>query len=425
MTRIPGPHGIAALRAARSVLNEPMVSIEALANEYGRTFAIHLGLTAIVVVGDRELMKVVLTGPQDRYRWGPMFRMALGVFVGPTSMLVSDGDDHARRRSLVQPAFALRRLQAWRSLVLAEYDRMIDELPLDEVVDLAPRIQTAVRRIVVRVLFGEELDADDVGERLAPAAAYINRPFAKQPPHPFPWGARERARASRKSFDERLDQEITRRERTGIGDRDDVLDVLLAADELSHREVADQVVSLIGAGYDTTTATASWLVLRSAPHADVWERLRAEADRAGPDDLRPWADAVVHESLRIHPAGAHAPRAVAKSFDLGPYRVRRGTIIAWSPLLAGRDPASWPDPMRFDPTRHLNTDPPEYAWVPFGTGSRSCLGFGLARMNLTLLASRLAQRVDVQLTTEAVPRPVGTVTAHPEGGLPVIVSRRR
>ena len=69
----------------------------------------HLGPTSIAVVGDRELVKVVLTGPQERYRWGPVFKLPLGVFVGPTSMLVSDGDDHARRRSLVQPAFALRK----------------------------------------------------------------------------------------------------------------------------------------------------------------------------------------------------------------------------------------------------------------------------------------------------------------------------
>ena len=78
-----------------------------LAAEFGTTFGVHLGPTSIVVVGDRELIEVVLTGPQERYRWGPLFRVPLGVFVGSTSMLVSDGEDHACRRRLVQPAFAL------------------------------------------------------------------------------------------------------------------------------------------------------------------------------------------------------------------------------------------------------------------------------------------------------------------------------
>jgi cytochrome P450 len=382
-----------------------------------------MGPTSVTVVGDRELIKVVLTGPQDRYRWGPIFKIPLGVFVGPTSMLVSDGTDHERRRSVVQPAFALRRLQTWRGLILTELDRMIDALPVGERFDLAPHIQNAVRRVVVRVLFGPDLDADDVGNRLAAAAEYINRPMLKQLPHPFPFGDRERARASRRSFDARLDEEIERRRNAPPHERDDVLDVLLAAD-LTAAELKDQVASLIGAGFDTTTATASWLVLRAAPRADVWQQLRSEADDVAADDPRPWAEAVVHESLRIHPAGAHAPRLVARSFDLGPYRIRRGSLIAWSPLLAGRDPESWPDPMRFDPTRHVD-DEPEYAWVPFGAGSRSCLGFGLARMNLTLLASRLAQRVDLTLESDELPRPVGTVTSHPEGGLPVTVTARR
>jgi cytochrome P450 len=428
MSEIPGPHGTAAIRALKRLLDAPVDEIESLAETYGRTFALHLGPTSIVIVGDRELVKVVLTGPQERYRWGPVFKLPLGVFVGPTSMLVSDGEDHARRRALVQPAFALRKLQAWRTLILSELDRMIDELPVGEPFDLAPHIQTTVRRVVVRVLFGEELaaGADDIGERLAPAAAYINRPMLKQFPHPLPFGARERAKASRRAFDARLDEEIARRRaRPAPGEGADVLDALLATDGLTDQELRDQVVSLIGAGYDTTTATASWLVLRAAPDADVWQRLRDEAEDAAPDDTRRFAEAVVHESLRIHPAGAYSPRLVAESFDLGPYPVAKRSLIAWSPLLTGRDPGSWPDPMRFDPTRHLDGDEPEYAWVPFGAGTRSCLGFGLARTNLTLLASRLAQRVDLAPASDVLPRPIGMITGHPEGGVRVTVTARR
>ncbi len=424
MTTMPGPRGPAAVRAARGILDAPVPTVQALAERYGRSFAVHAGPVQIGIVGDRLLVKELLAGPQERFRWGPMFRIPLGVFVGPSSILVSDGEDHARRRRLVQPAFALRRLQSWRTAILAEIDEMIDALPTDQPVDLAPRIQATIRRIVVRILFGEELDADDIGERLAPAGAYVNRPMARQLPHPFPLGARERARESRRAFDEVLDAEIARRDREPRRERDDVLDVLLATPELGREELRDQVVSLIGAGYDTTTAAASWMVLRAAPDAEVWTRLGREAAAVAPDDERPYAAAVVHETLRIHPAGAYAPRLVARSFDLGPYRVRRGTVVAWSPLLVGRDPQTWPEPMRFDPTRHLDGDEPEYAWVPFGAGSRSCLGFGLARMNLTLLASRLAERADLRPASAEVPSAVGVVTAHPEGGVPVTVTAR-
>ncbi|MFN0090762.1 MAG: cytochrome P450 [Acidimicrobiales bacterium] len=423
---VPGPSGRAGAAALRDVLDAPMATVEALAARYGRTFAIRVGPLTIVVVGDRDLVHEVLSGPQERYRWGPMFKIPLGVFVGPTSLLVSDGDDHARRRYAVQPAFALRRLNAWRALVLEEIDRMIDGFPLATRFDLAPRIQTTIRRVVVRVLFGDGLDPDVVGETLAPAAEYVNRPMARQIPHPFPFGARQQARAARRRFDALLDAEIDRRragEERGRPRADDVLDTLLTA-SFTRVEVRDQVVSLIGAGYDTTTAAASWLVLRAAPRRDVWEQLRAEADASSADAARPWADAVVHEALRIHPAGAYAPRLVWQSFGLGPYRVRRGSIVAWSPLLVGRDPDAWPDPLRFDPRRHLDAAPPPHAWAPFGGGARSCLGFGLARMNLTLLASRLAQRCDLHVASEELPAAVGTVTAHPAGGVPVTAAAR-
>src|SRR4051794_34815187 len=213
MTTLPGPHGAAAVRATKQLLATPVDAIESLAASYGRTFAVHLGPTAIVVVGDRELVKLVLGGPQERYRWGPVFKLPLGVFVGPTSMLVSDGDDHARRRSLVQPAFALRKLQAWRTLIVGELDRMIDDLPVGERFDLAPRIQATVRRIVVRVLFGAEPAAggDAFGARRAPESANITGPLLRQSPPPLPGGAREGARAPRRGFDARLDEEIARR----------------------------------------------------------------------------------------------------------------------------------------------------------------------------------------------------------------------
>jgi cytochrome P450 len=428
MSTLPGPHGVAALRAAQQLVSTPDRAITALAERYGRTFAVHLGPMKLVLVGDRELVKVVLTGPQERYRWGPVFKVPLGVFVGPTSMLVSDGEDHARRRALVQPAFALRRLQAWHALILAELDRMIDDLPIGEPFALAPRVQATIRRIVVRVLFGDELaaGADDIGDRLEPASEYIRQPMPRQVPHPFPFGARERARASRRGFDARLDEEIARRRgRATRDERTDVLDTLLATEDLTDQELKDQVVSLIGAGFDTTTASASWLVLRAVPAPGVWSRLREEAATVGPDDPRPWAEAVVKESLRIHPAGAFSPRQVAESFDLGPYRVAKRSLIAWSPVLTGRDPASWPEPMRFDPARHLDGPEPEYAWVPFGAGSRSCLGFGLARTNLTLFASRLAERVDLAPGWRILPQPVGMVTSHPEGGVPLTVTARR
>ncbi|MBK9973002.1 MAG: cytochrome P450 [Acidimicrobiaceae bacterium] len=137
----------------------------------------------------------------------------------------------------------------------------------------------------------------------------------------------------------------------------------------------------------------------------------------------------MHESLRLHPAGLVGARMAATDLRLGAYRVRKGTLVVWSPHLAGRDPDSWRDPLRFDPDRFAEMTPEQkaltdQAWVPFGRGPHMCIGFALAQMELTLIISRLAQRLDLTPTAGETPHPVGMVVNRPTGGAPFLVSAR-
>src|SRR5690606_38876821 len=145
-----------------------------------------------------------------------------------------------------------------------------------------------------------------------------------------------------------------------------------------------------------------WMLWCSTLRPSLWERLRAEADEVlGPLGLDPAPDQaslarldlaarVVRETTRLHPAGVVAPREAAVDLEVGGHRIRAGTLVLWSPHLAGRDAEAWTDPLTFDPDRFV--DPPdeqralaEIAWVPFGRGPRNCLGFVLAQMELTLV----------------------------------------
>ena len=85
--------------------------------------------------------------------------------------------------------------------------------------------------------------------------------------------------------------------------------------------------------------------------------------------------------------------------------------------------------MTFDPDRFVNPSAEQLslarsAWVPFGGGARNCVGFMLAQMELTLMISRLAQRLDVAPEDATVPSPVGMVVNRPSGGVPLRVSLR-
>jgi cytochrome P450 len=284
---------------------------------------------------------------------------------------------------------------------------------------------------------------------------YLESPALAQLPHPFPFTKRAKVRADRRALDAIIDAEIAERRRAPTGDPLDVLESLVQNATMSDAEIRDQVVTLIGAGYDTTAASLAWMLWCAARAPDIWQQLRAEADdvfgalaaTAEPLDTAlgaiaapsprdadllgrlDVADRVVRETLRLHPAGVLSPREAAEDVALGAHTINKGTLILWSAHLAGRDAGAWSDPLRFDPDRFLGLTPEQdavarAAWVPFGRGGRNCIGFALAQMELTLMIARIAQRLDVTPAHDALPRPVGMVVNRPAGGVPMRVAAR-
>ncbi|MEO6629648.1 MAG: cytochrome P450 [Aquihabitans sp.] len=445
---IPGPSGLRSnVRALRQLLNDPTTALDALAAAYGPTFSTRVGPLRLVVVGDPEHLTEIFAQPNASYRWG--FAMnVLGFIVGPTSLIVSDGDLHRRRRSAVQPAFARRRLEAWIPMILSETDIMIEErlvpaLAHGGIVDLYPLGKDLILGITVQAFFGNGLQerTAEIGAIFDELQAYLELPGHKQIPHRIPFTQRARARAARHAFDLIVDEEMARRRARSMAGTEalaehvgDLLDVFVVADSgLTTEEVHDQVNTLIGAGYNTTAATLAWTVQRALTTPGVWSRLAAEARGAfeapsplDGDVLRtlPYAAAVVHEALRLHPAGSFSPRQTVTEVPVGDHIIAKNALVLWSPYLAGRSEVAWNDPLEFRPDRHIQASPVQEAqmaaaWVPFGRGPRRCIGFGLAQMELTLILSRLALHVDLEAVNPNTPSPYGTVVNRPRGGVPV------
>jgi cytochrome P450 len=401
----------------------------------------------IAVVGDPGALRDLFGTPTEAFRWNHKFN-ALAVVVGSGSMIVSDGADHMRRRSSVMAAFSRRRLNGWIPMILERTDAVIDELvdPLESpagVDDVYGVGRSLVLEIVVRAMFGARLAAraPEIGDLFQAAQDYMEAPAIRQIPHPLPFTARAQVRRDRRAFDAIIDHEIAVLRAHPSDDPLDVLATLVARDELSDSEIRDQVNTLIGAGYDTTAASLAWMLWRSLLEPGLWGRLREEADlvfgdlreRSAADETTParleLASRVMRETLRLHPAGVVSPREAAVDVVIGGYRIPKGTLILWSAYLAGRDADAWYEPLRFDPDRFVDLNREQQvladaAWVPFGRGARNCIGFALAQLELTLIISRMAQRLDLTLMTETVPRPVGMVVNRPKGGVPARVSPR-
>ena len=451
----PGPKGFRKnVSLLRRMLQNPTPVLDECAAEFGATFAFGVGPVRMVVVGDPAALDDVFAQPNTSYRWGHVANV-LGTIVGPTSMIVSDGDDHHRRRSAAQPAFARRRLDGWIPMIVDSADQMVDDRLLPALVnggrvDTYPLGKDLVLAITVKAFFGNGLEhrTAEIGDIFDVLQAYIELPGPKQYPNPFPGSRRAKVRAARTAFDELVDQEVARRRAArDHADQADLLDVFVeeGSSAISGEEIHDQVNTLIGAGYNTTAATLAWTLYRALATPGVWKQLREEAETvfgpvapvgqppptvfgAGTFQSLTYARAVVHEALRIHPAGVISPRQAVIDVPIGDHTIPKNAMVLWSPYLAGRDAGAWDDPLAFRPERHLDPTPEdaarmEKAWVPFGRGPRRCIGFALAQMELTLIMSRLAQRVDLALVNEDIPVPYGMVVNRPLNG--VMVEARR
>jgi cytochrome P450 len=443
-------------RLLRRIFADPQPVLDELCAAHGDVFGLGAGPVRMAVIGDPDTLRELFRMPADAFRWGHKFNV-LAFVVGDQSLLVSDGEDHARRRRSVQAGFSRRRLNGWIPMIVDRTDAAVDELlatmpDAAEPVDLYRFGRRLVLQIVVRAQFGDRLAdrADEIGELFQRPQDYLESPAIRQLPHPIPFTRRSRVRADRRALDALIDAEISMHRAQPSGDPVDMLESLVHESDLSDAEIRDQVVSLIGAGYDTTSATLAWMLWCTVLTPGLWGRLRSEADMvfgphvqpgAGAPATRPdehtlarleLADRVMRETTRLHPAGVVSPREAAADLTVGGYHIPRGTLILWSAHLAGRNPNAWIDPTRFDPDRYLDPDPgdidhttrTDFAWVPFGRGPRNCIGFALAQMELTLIIARLAQRLDIEADSLDKPRPVGMVVNRPDGGAPMRVRHR-
>ena len=448
---LPGPRGLENLRQIRHLFNDPAPALDELNASYGPICGLGGPGLRIAVIGDPGLIHTMFSMGVETFRWKHKFNV-IGVrfVVGKRSMIVSDGADHHRRRGAVQRAFTRPRLNGWIPMIFERSDTAIDRViaGIDnhrgQPIDLYPVGRDLILGVTLHAFFGELLArrVDEFSELFQRAQAFIEAPGVNQLPHPIPFTSRSKVRADRRRIDRIIDEEVADRRAHPTGDPLDLLEVIATDDTLTDAEIRDQVDTLIGAGYDTTASTFGWLLWCAVLEPGVWSQLREEADRVlGPLDapdrqpdgatlgLLNYAHRVVHESLRLHPAGLIGARVAATDVLIGEHIIRKGTLIAWSPHLAGRDPNTWTDPERFNPDRYLSLNDEQKAaadraWIPFGRGPHMCIGFVLAQMELVLMIARFAQRLELTPTSSAVPEPVGMVVNRPLGGAPFHIRQR-
>jgi cytochrome P450 len=254
--------------------------------------------------------------------------------------------------------------------------------------------------VILRAVFGYEPGAEeeDLRRRLRAMLEPLSRPRAMMLLAALPFIKGDQAAVTaqfdraRKAVDEVLYAEIARRRSDpDLDQRDDIFSALLLAEDedgerLSDREVRDELVTLLLAGHETTATGLAWTFDLLLHDAAVRHRARQGDER--------FLDAVVKESLRLRPVIPGVGRVVrGEPFRLNGYEIPPGVEINPSIRVMHRREDLFPDSGAFRPERFLVEDPPDtYTWIPFGGGTRRCLGASFALMEMRIVIARVLER---------------------------------
>jgi cytochrome P450 len=422
---------------------DPLELFARCTRDYGDFVPIRLGLKRTVLVGHPSLVEEVLATRSRDFRKNLGARDVRGVL--GNGLLVSEGDVWRRQRQLIQPAFHQSQLDRLAATMVATVSTALDYWHTGEQRELYAEMSQITLQIVARSLFGIDVAPDLACIRHSSqilTAHLRSRLFSPMMlvPDCVPTPGNLRYTAAVRRLDALVYRHIAERRAAGRPAGRDLLDLLLTASDgtargLTNREVRDQVLTVMSAGYDTTALALTWAFILLARHPAAEARLRAEVDAvlagrtptaADVSRLR-YVQQVVHETLRLYPSAWVMARESIRDTELGRYRVRRGITVLLSPWVLHRDARFFEEPHLFRPERWADAMKRvlRFAYVPFGAGPRTCIGGGFARLELCLALATIAQRYRVELTEPDRPIDVVPVlTLQPRGQVWVRLAAR-
>ena len=418
--------------AAYGVGGQPLV--RRVVQNYGPVVALPvLGYGRVVAVADPALAKQVFTAKPDVLLGGEGVGPAAAIY-GRRSMFVLEEPEHLRRRKLLTPPLHGQTLRAYVPIIEDATRTAMASWPDGSPIRMLEAARDLTLDVIVQVIFGVR-SPDEI--------ARLGRPFAKlldlalTIETPIRYAARRlgalRSWTALAKVNREIDELVLpliaeRRSLAHPGDPTDILSMLVDArsedgDGLSDREIRADVITLMLAGHETTATTLAWVVDVLAHRPSVQERVRSEA---GTGEVE-YTEAVINETLRLHPPAPITGRMTAGEYQLGDYTLEPGTRIVLLLDVINRDPHTYPEPDEFQPDRFLAARPSPYGWVPFGGGIKRCIGAAFSMCELTTMLHTLLRGAQLQPvdSREESPSSHAAPVVVPGNGSRVYVAARR
>jgi cytochrome P450 len=439
MSLPPGPTSPALLQTLAWV-RKPIALLEDCRQRFGHTFTLRfVGGRNYVLFSRPADVKTLFQLPVETFRSA---NLAMKPFLGEESLFVLEGERHRRHRRLIGPPLRGERLHVYARLIDEIVGEELREWPVDRPFPIIVRMRDITLRLIFRAVFGvrEPATAARLAELIralteGPTAMLAFLPLFRRDLGPWsPWGRFQRLR---RELGETLAGEV-RAARRDPGGREDILARLVQegqaeGDPLSDDEIVDELVTLLAAGHETSTAALAWafqwILGDPATERVLVDEIRGAVGKDGLDhaalERMPGLESAVLETLRMMPIVPIVPRLLARDAVVGDVAMPAGTYATACAYLTQHDPAVHAEPETFRWDRFVGKRSSPFELYPFGGGHRHCIGGALALYETRAIVAAVLARAKLR-RPDPRPQAFGRqgITVTPREGTPVVLEAR-
>ncbi|HRI89369.1 MAG TPA: cytochrome P450 [Candidatus Hydrogenedentes bacterium] len=442
----PGPRGKFLVGSADRITNDRLRFLMTLRREYGEVSRFTVWGQQIVLITRPDHVKEILVTNHKNFHKSTALRVAK--YILGEGLLTSEDALHRRQRRMMQPAFHSQRIHGYAEIMIEYAARHAARWETDGLeghpIDMWQEMMRLTLAIVAKTLFDADVESEayEIGEALSTIIGLFER--VTHPAAPLltllPTPKNVRFLLARKRINATILRIIGERRASGK-DHGDLLSMLLRAQDeddggtMTDKQVRDEVVTLFLAGHETTAnaLTFAWHLLSRNP--DVEEKFHAEIDTVLEGRLPVPADypkleytrRVFAETMRLYPPAYLIGRTALETFTLDGYTIPKGAAVLLSPFVTQHDAAYFPDPEVFDPDRfspEAQQDRHKFAYYPFGSGPRTCIGEPFAWMEGVFLMAVIAQRWRMRTVPGHPIEFDPQITLRPAHGMSMTLARR-
>jgi cytochrome P450 len=412
---------------------------------------IELPFAHAFLVHDPDAIKRVLMDNAANYRKDTIQRRILSSGLSD-GLLSVEGDRWEVQRRALAPIFSRRTVASFTAPMFAAATDLVAKwkrVCTGATIDVAAEMTLVTLNVLALTIFSDGIggDLDDLRTAMNAYFGVIGRIGALDlfgVPKFVPRPGHRRLLRTMSYFESAIDNMIDVRQKRLASNPEsvpnDLLTLLLRSLDpstgrrLELKEVRSNILTFLSAGHETTANTLAWSIFLLSQSPEWRSRVAEEAERELSKPVDGLADrlivtkAVVEEALRLYPPIAALSRQAIKTDHLGNMIVAPRSLIVISPYVLHRHRRLWSDPDAFDPTRFLadrRGAMPRFAYLPFGTGPRTCIGSSFALQEATIVLAVLMRNFDLRLSPHADVWPLQRITLRPANGLPMEIGERQ